>query len=160
MMVEIDQQMHLLFNKGPDLIVVPVGVGSLAHAVVTYYKQEEHSCTILAVEPENAACLMTSLVKGQITTVNTVDTSMCGMNCGTVSFTAWPHLRRGIDACVTVTDIGAKDAHAILRKQGVDVGPCAAATLAALQKVCEHDKDQLHLTEDSYVVLLATEGPR
>ena len=159
-MVELDQQMHGLFNKGPDLIVVPVGVGSLAHAVVAYYKQKEQNCAILAVEPGSAACLKTSLEEGQLTTVNTADTNMCGMNCGTVSFTAWPHLCKGIDACITVTEDEAKDARAILRKQGVDVGPCAAATLAALQKVCKHDKDPLHLNGDSIVVLLATEGPR
>ena len=160
MMIEIDQQMHRILNKGPDLIVAPVGVGSLAHAVVAYYKQKGQDCTILAVEAESAPCLKTSLEEGQITTVNTADTSMCGLNCGTVSYTAWPYLREGIDACITVTDAEAKDAQAILRKQGVNVGPCASATLAALQKVCKSDKDQLHLTEDSSVVLLATEGPR
>jgi diaminopropionate ammonia-lyase len=160
MMIEIDQQMHDLSNKGPDLIVVPVGVGSLAHAVVAHYKQKEQNCTILAVEPENAACLKTSLEEGQITTVTTADTSMCGMNCGTVSFTAWPRLCRGIDACITVTDDETEDAQAILGKQEINVGPCAAATMAALQKACKHHKDQLHLNEDSVVVLLATEGPR
>ena len=48
----------------------------------------------------------------------------------------------------------------MLDEQNVNVGPCGAATLAALRKAYAHHKDELHLSEDSIVVLLATEGPR
>ena len=153
-------QLKLLYGKGPDLLVVPIGVGSLAHAVVGHYKQKGRRAMVLAVEPDTAACLKTSLERGQITTIKTGDTSMCGMNCGTVSYTAWPQLRSGIDACITVTDSEAADAEDQLRAHEVNVGPCGAATLAAINKVCEHHKEVLPLSENSIIVLLATEGPR
>ena len=81
MMTEIDQQVKPLSGKGPDIVVVPIGVGSLAHAVIAHYKQKNRSTAILAVEPETAACLKVSLEEGRITTITTGDTSMCGMNC-------------------------------------------------------------------------------
>lgn len=160
MMIEIDQQMKPLLGKGPGLVVVPIGVGSLAHAVVAHYKQKGRNTAILAVEPEKAACLKTSLEKGHIISINTENTSMCGMNCGTVSYTAWTYLSNGIDACITVTDTQAEEAQHRLRDRGIHVGPCGAATLAALTKACENHKDQLDLSHESVIVLLATEGPR
>ena len=85
---------------------------------------------------------------------------MCGMNCGTVSLTAWPILRDGLDGDVTVTDEEAEAARQELKATGVDVGPCAAATLAALRTIEKDDKKTLGIGMDSVVVLLATEGPR
>ena len=160
MLTEVDQQLKPLHGEGPDLVVVPIGVGSLAHAVVGHYKQKGRRTMVLAVEPETAACLKTSLERGQITTIETGDTSMCGMNCGTVSSTAWPHLRSGVDACITVTDSEAAIAEDQLRDHEIYVGPCGAATLAAIFKVCENHREELHLSEKSVLVLLATEGPR
>ena len=160
MLTEVDQQLKPLYGQGPDLLIVPIGVGSLAHAVVGHYKQKGRRTMILAVEPDTAACLKSSLESGQITTIETGDTSMCGMNCGTVSYTAWPHLRSGIDACITVTDSEAANAGEQLRNYGVNVGPCGAAALAAISKVCEQHKEELNLSKNSIVVLLATEGPR
>ena len=162
MMNEIDRQLTSSSetSRGPDLVITPVGVGSLAHAVVSHYKLPGRSTTIVAVEPETAACLKTSLEHGTITTITTEDTSMCGMNCGTVSFTAWPYLRDGIDACVTVADTEAERAQDVLSGYGINIGPCGAATFAAFAKVCEHHKEELQLSQGSIVVLLATEGPR
>ena len=99
---------------------------------------------------------------GERLTVKTGDTEMCGMNCGTVSYLAWPHLRDGIDASVTVTDGEARDALKVLGEMGVKTGPCSSGTLAALLKVMRsrEDRTRLGLGEDSVVVLLGTEGPR
>ncbi|KAL8785115.1 MAG: hypothetical protein Q9195_008761 [Heterodermia aff. obscurata] len=160
MLTEVDEQLKTLYGEGPDLVIVPIGVGSLAHAVVGHYKQKGRRTMVLAVEPDTAACLKASLERGRITTIETGDTSMCGMNCGTVSYTAWPYLLSGIDACVTVTDSEAADAENQLRDHEVHIGPCGAATLAAINKVCQHHKEELRLSKDSIIVLLATEGPR
>ena len=159
-MIEIDEQLRRLSIQGPSLLVVPIGVGSLGHAVVGHYKQTGRNTRILAVEPSTAACLQASLENGQITTIKTEDTSMCGMNCGTVSYTAWPYLCRGIDASITVTDKEAGEAQEQLRHQGINVGPCGAASFAAISNVCKHHEDLSRLTKDAVVVLLATEGPR
>ena len=158
MMTEIDQQVLDSVGKAPDLVVTPVGVGSLAHAVVAHYKSQNRLATILAVEPDSAACLKTGLEQRQPTTIRTGATIMCGMNCGTVSYTAWPYLRDGIDACLTIGDREAQLAQSALRKAQLDVGPCAAATYAAMERVCKFERIALGISDRTVIVLLATEG--
>ncbi|MDI1489928.1 MAG: hypothetical protein OHK93_001127 [Ramalina farinacea] len=173
MLVEIDSQVASATRGAharPTHIIVPVGVGSLAHAVVAHYKSSSTTSgalsapppEIIAVEPDTAACLQSSLKVGKRLTVKTGDTEMCGMNCGTVSYLAWPHLRDGVDASVTVMDGEAREALKVLGEMGVRTGPCSSGTLAALLKMMRSREDvgRLGLGEDSVVVLLGTEGPR
>ncbi|KAF2661733.1 tryptophan synthase beta subunit-like PLP-dependent enzyme [Lophiostoma macrostomum CBS 122681] len=116
--------------------------------------------TVIAVEPDSAACLQSSLRHGRITSLETRHTIMNGMNCGTVSYIAWPILSRGVDASVTVGDKEVHDDVQHLREQGVHVGPCGAVTLSALRKVLREDKTGSGLDEHSVVVLFSTEGAR
>ena len=58
MLAEVDSQLGV----APDLVVVPVGVGSLAEAVVRHYRGPDGPRSrVLAVEPDTAACLLASL---------------------------------------------------------------------------------------------------
>ncbi|KAL6714724.1 hypothetical protein ACLMJK_008149 [Lecanora helva] len=160
-MTEIDEQVQAQVGKAPDVVVVPIGVGSLGQATVAHFKSRAASSAILAVEPDTAACLQTSLKKGEMTTVETADTPMCGMNCGTVSMLAWPILRDGVDASITVTDAEAKQALDMLTEIEINVGPCAAAMLAALIKSSKQGKESsFRVNADSVIVLLGTEGSR
>lgn len=157
------QEIDEALGGAPDLVAVPVGVGSLAQAVVTHYRRpgQEHPA-VLSVEPDTAACLLTSLTRGEPATVDTADTVMAGLNCGTVSSTAWPVLRDGCDAAVSVTDQQALGASAELRTLGVSSGPCGAATLAGIREFLRDPAHRcdLHLPTDAIVVLLNTEGLR
>lgn len=157
---EADEQVAEQGLCCPDLVVVPAGVGSLAQAVVHHYRSTDCAPAILVVEPDTAASVTTSLHAGRIVTVDTGDTVMTGLNCGTVSEIAWPTLRGGVDASVTVTDAQALAAVLELVDLGVDSGPCGAATLAALRMVASDDEHrrQLGLTEQSTALLLSTEG--
>ncbi len=157
MLQEIDKQVWEIAAKPADLVVFPVGVGSLAQAVITHYKNTTRLTALLAVEADTAACLLASLEKGAIKSVSTGDTIMCGLNCGTVSSTAWPMLRDGIDAATTVTDLESHHAVRHLQSLGINVGPCGAAPLAALKKVRGAGLD---INDGSVVVLLCTEGSR
>lgn len=143
---------------------IPVGVGSIAHAVTKHYKKSplgsQSRASVLTVEPTTAACLKASLEAGQMTTVETGDSIMCGMNCGTVSSTAWPTLASGVDADVTVTDEEAHTAVTELGTMGLQPGPCGAATLSALRKACLEAREKLGFTQDATVVLFCTEGKR
>ena len=160
-MVEIDEQCQELTSGPPDLIICPVGVGSLAQAVVAHYKSRDPPSTIImTVEPDTAACLKTSLENGKMTSISTGDTTMCGMNCGTVSMTAWPFLRDGVDFSVTVTDDESAKAQEMLEDVEISMGPCSAASLAALVGISIMEKEKLHLNDDAVIVLLGTEGPR
>ena len=125
-----------------------------------HYKGRDSPSTVLTVEPDTAACLKTSLEKGQMISIPTGNTTMCGMNCGTVSMTAWPFLRDGVDASITVTDDESAKAQEMLEEMDISMGPCSAASLAALLSVSEKEKEKLHLDCDSVIVLLGTEGPR
>jgi len=140
----------------PDLVVIPVGVGSLAQAVITHYRSRSgYAPALLAVEPDTAACLLASLTAGAPVRVDTGHTIMAGLNCGTLSSLAWPYLRHGLDAAVAVTDAQTARAATDLAALGISAGPCGAATLAGLRAA---PGTPLGLTPDSVVVLLNTEG--
>ena len=100
LLAEVDADL----GRGPDLVAVPVGVGSLAEAVVRHYRRgAAPGPSILSVETDTAACVLASLAAGRPVTVPTQATVMAGLNCGTVSSAAWPVLRAGCDAAVSVT---------------------------------------------------------
>lgn len=145
-------------SGGFDLIVVPAGVGSLAHAAVIFGRSHP-DCRIVAVEPDVADCVRASLSASALTTVPTGQTTMAGLNCGTPSYLAWPDLQKGLAGAVVVDDQAAAEASADLAPLGVDAGPCGAASLAAL-RILAADPVRAHLGlgPDSTVLLLNTEG--
>ncbi|MCK0113427.1 pyridoxal-phosphate dependent enzyme [Ornithinimicrobium sp. F0845] len=169
---EVDEAL----GRQPDLFAVPVGVGSLAQAVVAHYRRGRlphearrdgaagaptaYPTRVLAVEPDTAACVLASLHDGRPTSVPTPDTVMAGLNCGTVSSLAWPTLRDGCDAAVTVTDEAALSASRDLAARGASSGPCGAATLAGVRAALTDPsrRADLDLPRDAVVVLLSTEG--
>ncbi|MGW8454467.1 diaminopropionate ammonia-lyase [Streptomyces niveus] len=163
---EIDEQLTEGGHAaGPDLVAVPVGVGSLAQAVVTHYRSRPsgQSPALLSVEPEAAACVLESLGLGEPVSVSTGETTMTGLNCGTPSSIAWPFLRDGLDAAVAVTDLDSAVAAGDLAALGVSSGPCGAASLAGVRVVLtgeggEERRRTLGLDASSVVVLLSTEG--
>ncbi len=160
MLHEVDEQLAA-GGAAPDLVAVPVGVGSLAEAVVRHARQPTGPRPrVLSVEPTTAACVLTSLLTGAPATVPTSDTVMAGMNCGTVSASAWPVLRDGLDAAVAVPDDAATAAVDDLARLGVPSGPCGAAPLAGLRAaLAEPDRRAaLDLPDDAVVVLLSTEA--
>ena len=145
-------------GAGIDLVAVPAGVGSLAHAAVLFGRSQPH-CRIVAVEPDVAQCIRASLAAGAPTTVPTGETSMAGLNCGTPSYLAWPDLDRGLAGAVVVDDAATASAVTDLTGLGVDSGPCGAASLAALRVLAaEPARNQLGLSGASSVLLLNTEG--
>lgn len=157
MLEEVDEQL----GRAPDLVAVPVGVGSLAEAVVRYYRRAgEPRPSLLCVEPDTAACVLVSLAAGEPLPVRTGTTVMAGLNCGTVSSAAWPVLRMGCDAAVAVSDHEALTAVADLQTLGISSGPSGAATLAGVRAalLVAERRQTLDLPEDAVVVLLSTEG--
>lgn len=141
-----------------DLMVVPAGVGSLAHAAVLFARARS-GCAVVTVEPTVAACISASLTTGELTSVATGETSMAGLNCGTPAYLAWPDLRAGLAGATTVDDAAAQRAMADLAASGISSGPCGAASLAALRTLAQKSpREALGLTEASTVLLLNTEG--
>ncbi|WP_439657071.1 pyridoxal-phosphate dependent enzyme [Lentzea sp. HUAS TT2] len=145
---EIDDQL----DEEPDLVVIPVGVGSFAQAVITHYRGRDSRTRLLAVEPDKAACVLESLRAGDLRTIPTSETMMAGLNCGTPSATSWPYLRNGLDAAVSISEAECAQALKDLHAQNVHSGPCGAAPLAGLRALRDD------LGELATVVLISTEG--
>ncbi|KAJ5671625.1 hypothetical protein N7507_000752 [Penicillium longicatenatum] len=152
---ETEEQLSQL-GLSANMMVTPVGVGSLAHAVARHCKSKHMA--MVTVEPDSAPCLSSSLRAGHSVAVQTSATIMDGMNCGTVSTTAWPDLQRSVDACVTVSSYESHCAVQYLTSNSVPAGPCGGASLAALRRLAREESSLL--TKDSVVVLLSTEGAR
>ncbi|MFI2027264.1 pyridoxal-phosphate dependent enzyme [Streptomyces buecherae] len=173
---EIGAQLAAAGAGAPDLVAIPVGVGSLAQAAVTHYRAPAPDTgadagagagagpALLAVEPEAAACVLESLRRGERVSVATGDTAMAGLNCGTPSSLAWPALRAGLDAAVAVSEARAARAVRDLAALGVPSGPCGAASLAGVRAALTGDgaadrRAALGLGPTATLVLLSTEGP-
>ena len=160
----IDGYATLFAEVGPgfDVILVPIGVGSLGAAAARFGAKT--GARVIGVEPDTAACLTASLAVGRPTPVDTPGTSMAGLDCAEVSRAAWPSLMAGIHGTVTVSD---GEAHAAMRElaaAGLQIGDSGAAPLAALRALvrspeCAPLRDAVTLDATTRVLLVATEGP-
>jgi diaminopropionate ammonia-lyase len=144
-----------------DLILVPVGVGSLAAAAARHGAQV--GAKVVGVEPTTAACLSASLAQGVPTAVPTPGTTMAGLDCAEVSPAAWHSLHRGIAGTVTVSDNEAEAAVRELSANGLTIGESGAAPLAGLRALqndedCRGLREHLATNRQTRVLLIATEG--
>jgi diaminopropionate ammonia-lyase len=163
LLIEVDHQIRDADAQPAGLVAVPVGVGSLAQAVVAHYRSAGSGTAVLGVEPDAAPCFAASLTAGHRLTVETGHTAMAGLNCGTPSSLAWPVLREGMDAAVVVDDVAAGRAGADLAAAGVPSGPSGAASLAGVRAAlagppAAERRQALDVGGDTVVVLLNTEG--
>jgi diaminopropionate ammonia-lyase len=146
---------HEMGDRTPDLVMVQIGVGSLAAATALHYG----SSSVVGVEPHDAACAKQSFEAGEPVTVPGPHRSMmAGLNCGTLSSVAWPVLRDGLKACVTVPDDRAAEAMRILAANGIESGESGAAGLAGLLELVENPWPGIPLDRSTTVLLLSTEG--
>lgn len=154
---EMDEQ---LGPKQAGLVITPVGVGSLAQSVVTHFRAPFKTTKVVTVEPDTAACLWNSIKRGEMATTESTPTIMAGLDCGEVSTIAWPFLKDGASASLTVSDHESHIASEELKISGVEAGPCGASGLAALKRLTKAEMIELGLNETSTVVLICTEGIR
>jgi diaminopropionate ammonia-lyase len=149
-------------QAGYDLLLVPVGVGSLAAAAARHGAQV--GAPVVGVEPATAACLGTSLAQGTPTPVPSPGTTMAGLDCAEVSSAAWPSLLRGIAGTVTVSDAEAEAAMRELSAHGLTIGESGAAPLAGLRALQDDDdcrglREHVGASRRTRVLLIASEGP-
>lgn len=161
-LAEVDDQLH---GEQPDLVIVQIGVGALASAVVAHYRQAgRHYPRIAGVEPVVANCMLASMRAGEVVTIpGPQDSIMAGLNCGTPSLLAWPIVSTGTDAFVEIDDERAREAMRLLAGVGVVAGETGAAGLGGLIEMLggtdtEEVRSFLHLDETTSVLLFVTEG--
>ena len=135
----------------PDVVAVQIGVGSFAAAMVRRFA----GARIIGFEPVTAACALASIEAGEPVEVpGPHDSLMAGLNCGRVSPGAWPVVSRGIEAFGAVSDERAREAVALLARDGVTAGESGAAGLAGLLAF----REQLGLGREDAVLVVNTEG--
>jgi diaminopropionate ammonia-lyase len=139
----------------PQLVMVQIGVGSLAAATVLRYG----GSSVVGVEPDSAACAKESIEAGEPVTVPGPHTSMmAGLNCGTLSSIAWPILKDGLAAVISVPDNRAAEAMRILAASGIESGESGAAGLAGLIELARNPRPGIVVDRSTTVLLLSTEG--
>ena len=164
---EVTRQLADAGADEPTAIIVPIGVGALAAATVSYYKPADGAGPapiLVGVEPASANAVMASIRAGHMVTVPGPHNSiMAGLNCGTPSQVAWPLVSRGIDAIVSIEDGWARQAMRELADAGVVAGETGAASLAGLTAIVESEQSaqwrkSLRLDSAARVLVLCTEG--
>ncbi|HLH64413.1 MAG TPA: diaminopropionate ammonia-lyase [Solirubrobacteraceae bacterium] len=161
---EIEEELGREHRPQPDVVVVPIGVGALAAAVVAHYRSRQGGGPrLVGVEPTSAACVLESVAAGEIVTLPHPQTSvMAGLNCATPSLIAWPLVSR-LDVYVAVPDAVIPQATRLLARDGIVAGECGAAGLAAMMALVDdqrlaQQRECLALGTGSRVLLLCTEG--
>ena len=149
----------------PNVVMVQIGVGTLASAAVRHFRSARYASApplIVGVEPVGAACALASIEAGHPTTIEVDATAsiMAGLNCGTPSTAAWPDLTAGIDAYVAVTDDQAREAVRALAAAGVVSGESGAAGVAGLLALGADRgaRRRLGISPESRVFAISTES--
>ena len=166
MLWEIDDELERRNEEGPDLVVVQVGVGAFAAAVVRHFRSSGTSTRpkLMGVEPVSADCLLESVVVGRIVSVpGPHDSIMSGLNCGRPSLVAWPTVSRGIDLLIAVDDDPAREAMRLTAEAGVVSGETGAAGLGGLLELLRAGEEEkarraLGVGEETRILLFNCEG--
>jgi diaminopropionate ammonia-lyase len=156
---ELDGQLD---GRSVDLVVIPIGVGSLAAAAARHFRATPGDRPrLVGLEPIDAACALASARAGTPVTVDgELGSIMAGLNCPTPSRDAWPQVAAAFDAFCAVGDGHVRWGIRRLAAEGLDRGGCAGGVvggLRALVGVPAH-REALDLPEDATALLILTEG--
>jgi len=160
---EVDDELQERGEEGPDLVLVQMGVGSLASAVVAHYRRPgvAPQPLIVGVEPLGAACVMAAAEAGGVPRLvpGPHRSIMSGLNAGLPALIALPALMAGIDGFAAVADESAVEAMRMLAREGQVVGEAGAAGLAGLLAL-ENDDGALadRVRTARRVLVIASEG--
>lgn len=157
---ELDEQ---LAGRAVDLVLVPIGVGSLAAAAARHLRARDDGPPplLVGVEPAAAACALASARAGHPVTVAPGPASiMAGLNCATPSAAAWPAVFAGFDAFCAIGDAHARRGLRRLAAAGLDRGACAGGVAGALEALLGDPghRAALDLPDRPTVLALLTEG--
>jgi diaminopropionate ammonia-lyase len=136
-----------------DLVVVPIGVGSLAAAAARHFRPD--GPFLLGLEPADAACALESARAGEMVTLSgPMRSTMAGLNCAEVSPAAWPAVSAAYDAFCSIDDGHVDWGMRRLAEAGIDRGAVSGGVLGGLKA----HRDALDLPEDATALLILTEG--
>jgi diaminopropionate ammonia-lyase len=155
-------------DAAPSHLFIQAGVGGLAAATCGQLWQaygEKRPLTVI-VEPTSAACWFESFKAGKLVVISgDLDSLMAGLSCGEPSPRAWPILKTGAYAAMTIPDAAAVDTMRLLALGedgdtpivGGESGVAGLAGFLLAAKDTEA-RTQLHLDESSRVLVIGSEG--
>ncbi|MCU4751036.1 threonine ammonia-lyase [Halobacteria archaeon AArc-curdl1] len=116
-----------------DTVVVPIGGGGLISGIATAIKAEKPDTRIIGVQSAGASSVASSLEKGEVVSLDGVDTIADGIATRSVGEKTFPIIQERVDEVVTVTDeqIAMAVVHLLERSKTVVEG-AGAVSLAAL----------------------------
>ena len=168
---EAAEQLAQAEHAAPDVAFIQAGVGGLLHAATTHFRSASPETILVAVEPVAADALLSSISSATgspLPSAGRQDSIMAGLNCGEVSRTAWPTVRRGVSLFLTVEDRFAEEA---MRRLGqpvgddprIEAGETGGAGLAGLLAVLhapelQSAREFLGLGRRTRVLAVNTEG--
>jgi diaminopropionate ammonia-lyase len=169
---QLFEEAYGTWDRAPDVMLVQGGVGGLVCAAVSWaaWRFGASRPRIIACEPEAAACLLESAEAGRPVSVSgSLDTIMAGLRCAEPSPAAWPAIRDGIDAFVSIPDSIVLETIGQLRMPAdadpaMAAGPsgaCGVASLTALMRAPELAplRTRLGLVPGAHAFAVVTEGP-
>jgi diaminopropionate ammonia-lyase len=156
---ELDAQLD---GREVDLVVVPIGVGSLAAVAARHFRARPGELPrLVGLEPVAAACALASARAGKPVTVDGDATSiMAGLNCPTPSTDAWPQVAAAFDGFCAVGDGHVLRGIRRLAAEGLDRGGCSGGVVGGLSALLGDPAHRaaLHLPEHATALLVLTEG--
>jgi diaminopropionate ammonia-lyase len=156
---ELDAQLE---GRSVDLVVVPIGVGSLAAAAARHFRATPgERPRLVGLEPINAACALASARAGHPVTIGgDLSSVMAGLNCPTPSMDAWPQVAAAFDAFCAVGDDHVLEGMRRLAAEGLDRGGCAGGVVGGLTALLSDraHRKALALPEHATALLVLTEG--
>ena len=87
-----------------DYILVPIGGGGLATGVSTLVKLLTPNIKVIGVEPAGANCMQESVRRGEVTTLDSVNTIADGTAVKTPGEKIFPYIQKNVDEIITVSD--------------------------------------------------------
>lgn len=149
----------------PSHVLLQMGVGSMAAAVVGYFRARfGESPKFLVIEPWNAACGFASARAGELQSVGgDLETMVAGLACGVPSSLAWPILWEHCSAFLRFRDDLAGNGMRLLHRYGLEAGECGGAGAGVLQYLmqsssCASLREDVGLGPESVVFFINTEG--
>ena len=87
-----------------DYILVPIVGGGLATGVSTLVKLLNPNIKVIGVEPAGANCMQESVRRGEVTTLDSVNTIADGTAVKTPGEKIFPYIQKNVDEIITVSD--------------------------------------------------------
>jgi threonine dehydratase len=127
-----------------DTVVVPIGGGGLISGIATALKAQKPDARVIGVQAEGASSAAESLRKGEVHTLDSVDTIADGIATRNVGERPFEVIEERVDEVVTVTDseIAVAVTHLLERAKTLVEGAGAVALAALLSDAFDYEDDE------------------